>query len=299
MAEANEDLDVLIDEQAPPDADGAVVVETPDKPQIVTPEEGIETLKKQLEEQRAATAQAEQARQQADARAQRSASEAATAQGGEHDANINLVTTAIETVKQTLTMAKQQYAEAMTAQDFDAAADAQEAIADAKHKQNTLEIGLQQLKAAPKPQLQSQPILDPVEDLARQLPPRSAGWVRAHPQFARDQRLYNQMIAAHNLVQGRGVEVESDAYFAEVENLLGLQQHRQADDDASADAAQVTQRRTASISAPVTRSGTGIGGRPNSVRLSPAEREMAENMGMTAEDYARNKVALQREGKLH
>jgi phage I-like protein len=35
------------------------------------------------------------------------------------------------------------------------------------------------------------------------------------------------------------------------------------------------------------------------VRLSAEEREMATMMGMTPEDYARNKVALKREGKLH
>jgi phage I-like protein len=35
------------------------------------------------------------------------------------------------------------------------------------------------------------------------------------------------------------------------------------------------------------------------VRLSAAEREMADMMGMKPEDYAKNKMALQKEGKLN
>jgi phage I-like protein len=34
------------------------------------------------------------------------------------------------------------------------------------------------------------------------------------------------------------------------------------------------------------------------VRLSAAEREMAEMMGMKPEDYAKHKVALKKEGKI-
>jgi hypothetical protein len=35
------------------------------------------------------------------------------------------------------------------------------------------------------------------------------------------------------------------------------------------------------------------------VRLTSAEREMADMMGMTEKEYAVNKLALQREGKLN
>jgi hypothetical protein len=65
------------------------------------------------------------------------------------------------------------------------------------------------------------------------------------------------------------------------------------------EAAKPTQRRQAPPSAPVTRSGTAPGTRPNVVRLSAQEREMAEMMQMTETEYARNKLALQKEGKLN
>jgi len=41
----------------------------------------------------------------------------------------------------------------------------------------------------------------------------------------------------------------------------------------------------------------GSGGR-NAVTLTREEREMAGIMGMTPEEYAKNKVALKKEGKL-
>ena len=51
----------------------------------------------------------------------------------------------------------------------------------------------------------------------------------------------------------------------------------------------------APAAAPVSR---GSSGRENVVRLTAAEREMAELMGMKPEEYARNKIALKKEGKL-
>ena len=59
-----------------------------------------------------------------------------------------------------------------------------------------LENGKQSLKetprSAPRP-------LDPVEAFATQLSPRSAAWVRAHPEYATNPKLTQKMIAAHNM----------------------------------------------------------------------------------------------------
>jgi hypothetical protein len=40
-------------------------------------------------------------------------------------------------------------------------------------------------------------------------------------------------------------------------------------------------------------------GKPTTVRLTPEQREMASMMGQTPEEYARNMVALKREGRLN
>ena len=89
--------------------------------------------------------------------------------------------------------------------------------------------------------------------------------------------------------------------FEAVESVLNMRRSdpvRQSDDP-MADAAKPTQRRTPPPSAPVSRSSAGPGTRPNTVRLTSQEREMASMMGMTVEEYAKNKLALQKEGKLN
>ena len=105
------------------------------------------------------------------------------------------------------------------------------------------------------------------------------------------------MIAAHNLVTADGIASDTPEYFASVEKVLGI--GAPVEEDALSFASAPAQRRSAPAAAPVSRTGTATGTRPNIVRLSAEEREMASMMGMTPEDYARNKVALKREGKLH
>jgi phage I-like protein len=110
------------------------------------------------------------------------------------------------------------------------------------------------------------------------------------------------MVAAHNLVTADGVQPDTDEYFETVERILGVQAPAASVAAAEAPmsaASAPTQRRSSPAAAPVSRSGTGTGGgSPNVVRLSADEREMAKMMGMTAEEYARNKLALIKDGKL-
>ena len=164
-----------------------------------------------------------------------------------------------------------------------------------------LEQGKTALENAPKSNPAAvAPISDPVEALASQLSPRSAAWVRSNPQYARDSRLYAKMIAAHNLIVADGISPDTDEYFEAVESILTPRRtpSAQAADDPMSAAAKPVERRSAPASAPVSRTGTP-GSRPNVVRLTAAEREMASMMGMTDQEYAKNKLALQREGKLN
>ncbi|NBV62695.1 MAG: hypothetical protein EBR73_16840 [Rhodobacteraceae bacterium] len=175
-------------------------------------------------------------------------------------------------------------------------------MADAKAKLLQLENGraaLQEQAKNPRIHPQQIPAYDPVETLASQLSPRSAAWVRAHPEFARNERLTQKMVAAHNLVTADGVQPDTDEYFETVERILGVQAPAASTAAADIGASAAAQRRSSPAAAPVSRSGTGTGGgSPNVVRLSADEREMAKMMGMTAEEYARNKLALIKDGKL-
>jgi phage I-like protein len=153
------------------------------------------------------------------------------------------------------------------------------------------------MKARPKQPEPVQAPSDPVEAFAALLSPKSADWVRRHPEYVRDAKLNRKMIAAHELAMADGVPVDSEDYFTAIEETLKIKPAAPQTETSDEYAAKVTQRRDAApAAAPVSRGGSS---RTNVVRLSAAEREMAEMMGMKPEDYAKNKVALQKEGKLN
>jgi hypothetical protein len=253
----------------------------------------LDTLKAQLEEER-------KARQEAQRRASEAEYSAYEAKGEVQDTSLHLVSNAIDTVIQNNNILKANYRDAMAMGDFDTAADIQSEMSSNAAKLLQLEQGKQALENQPRQPAPTPYVADPVEALASQLSPRSADWVRRNPQFATDPRLYQKMLAAHNLAMADDIPADSDDYFAAIEDTLRIRrQDNSGDYDAMADAAKPTQRRSAPPAAPVSRSGGGGGSKPNRVTLTAAEREMASMMGMTPEEYGRNKLTLQKEGKLN
>jgi hypothetical protein len=260
-------------------------------PPVVPPEDGIAELKKQLDRERALRIEAE--RKANDAQLAEHA-----ARMDKEDSDIQLVSNAIDTLERDQEQLKRALAHAIQTGDGATAAAVQEEMGSNSAKLMQLQNGLQAMKSQPKPQPPKPVVSDPVEAFASQLSPRSADWVRAHPEFVRDPAKTRKMIAAHELAVADGIAPDSDAYFEAIEATLRVRPQAQVqahEEDAMAGAAKVTQRRDAApAAAPVSR------GQPsrNTVRLTAAEREMAEMMNMKPEEYARNKLALQKEGKL-
>ena len=296
MSDTSKDagIDVNVDEKPVEKEEIEVVASEKDDKSSVSVEEGIQDLKLRLEQERLARADAER-------RAREAAEREAVAKNKVDETNLQLVSNAIETVKRNNELLKFNYREAMSVGDYDKAAEMQERMSSNAAKLLQLENGRQAMEARPKVQPQAPPQrLDPVEALASQLSPRSAAWVRRNPDYATDPRLFQKMIAAHNLAMADGIAPDSDEYFSAVEGTLRVRPREapEASNDPMADAAKATQRRTtvSPPAAPVSRTPVG---RPNVVRLTSEEREMAQMMGMTEKEYAMNKVALQREGKLN
>ena len=268
-------------------------IDDEDKKSEVGADEGINDLKMKLEQER-------QARIQAEKHAQMAAQAAAEAKNEVQDTNLQLVKNAIDTVKRNNDILKYNYSEAMAVGDYTKAAEIQETMSMNSAKLMELERGRQHMETAPKyeaPQIQTPS--DPVEAVASQLTPRSAEWVRRNPNFVTDPRLYQKMVAAHNIALADGHSPDTDDYLASVEETLRISKRVAVEaEDPMAEAAKVTQRR-APPAAPVTRSGTGTGSRPNVVRLTRLEAETARDLGMSEEEYARNKMLLQKEGRLN
>ena len=294
MSDNEDTVEILLEDDKNIAKDDTIDVRVDDnaKKRTIEPEEGINDLKMKLEQERNGRIEAEkQARQATEA--------AVHAKNEVQDTNLHLVKNAIDTVKRNNDILKYNYSEAMAVGDYTKAAEIQEGMSMNTSKLMELERGRSHMESAPKYEVpQQQRPSDPVEALASQLSPRSADWVRRNPQCVTDPRMYQKMVAAHNLAMADGYQADSDDYFGFVEDTLRISKRVDVgDDDPMSASAKVTQRRSPPA-APVSRSGTGTGSRPNVVRLTKAEAETAKDLGMTEQDYARNKLLLQKEGRL-
>lgn len=291
------DEDVIIEND-----DVDVVVETKESVPLVekrapSVEDGIEELKIQLEKERNARFDAEKKAREAEFQVTKARSEV-------EDTNLHLLNGAINDVKRDQSSYKAAIRDAMINGDYDKAANYQEAMATNAAKLMRLEEGKAayeaKMKEAPEPQ---RSIADPVEEFASRLSPRSADWVRRNPDFVTDPRLNRKMIAAHEMAVADGMMADTNEYFEYIEETLKVSKPRPdpalQQEDAMSSASAPTQRRQAPPAAPVSRQAPSTTTtRPNTIRLNSAEREMAQMMGMTEQEYAKNKLMLIKEGKL-
>ena len=294
MSDNEDTVEILLEDDKNIAKDDTIDVRVDDnaKKRGMDPDEGINDLKLKLEQERNGRIEAER-------QARRATEVAVDAKNEVQDTNLHLVKNAIDTVKRNNDILKYNYSEAMAVGDYTKAAEIQEGMSMNTSKLMELERGRSHMESAPKYEVpQQQRPSDPVEALASQLSPRSADWVRRNPQCVTDPRMYQKMVAAHNLAMADGYQADSDDYFGFVEDTLRISKRVDVgEDDPMSASAKVTQRRSPPA-APVSRSGTGTGSRPNVVRLTKAEAETAKDLGMTEQDYARNKLLLQKEGRL-
>jgi hypothetical protein len=275
--------------------DAELAAKTDDKT-VLTPEAGLEKLRKDLADEKAARVAAE-------ARAQEAAHGEAAARGDVQKSHLEQIQGAIENANKTKGILKAKYAEAAAIGDWGAAAEVQSEMADNAADIRQLKTGENALKNAPKPTPRAP--VDPVEAFCTQLSGPSATWVRAHPEFVTDPHKQRQMLAAHELAIARGNTADTDPYFKSIEKTLevGVPVAAPAhvdEPEPMADAAkQATGGRSAApAAAPVSRSGNGAGGRPGVVKLGPQQREMARNLFPESKDpdleYAKNMTLEER-----
>lgn len=295
---ADENIETKDDEIIVSDAVEAPVEAPKTKGDEISPELGIEALRQQLDMERNARAEAEK-------RARMAENSASKASYEVQDSNLQLIVSAIDSVNRTNTMLKRDYAAAMQAGAFDQAAEIQSQMSINGAKLLQLENGKAALTERLKTPPQQQPEIpaDPVEAVASQLSPRSAAWVRSHPECVRDKRLYMKMVGAHNIAVADGFQADTDEYFAEIERQMGYRKPQTAvqqddEEEPTSMAAKPMARKAPPPAAPSSRAASNGSGGKNAVTLTREEREMAGIMGMTPEEYAKNKVALKKEGKL-
>ena len=276
-----------------PQEDEIEIVEAPEEPKVeekpqLTVEAGIDALKAQLEDER-------RARETAERRAKEAMEQASAAKNDAADSNMKMIDNAIDTLKRNQEILKQNLRDAVAMGDADAQADIMMSLNKTDNDLREVQRGKQQYEATVK-----RSAADPVEALASQLTPRSAEWIRAHPEAVHDPVMNRKLRRAHEDAIDDGLVADSDEYFSYVENRLNVRKPVQQQEAALSEASTSTAGRRAAAppAAPVSRSGTGTGGRPNVVTLTRAEQEAARDMGMTPKEYAENKMALVKAGKL-
>ena len=113
---------------------------------------------------------------------------------------------------------------------------------------------------------------DPVEAFVERMSPRSAAWIREHPECVTNPKLNQRMIAAHTLALADDVAVDSDEYFRRIEEGIkpAQQQNRQpAQQQQNGDG-----RRPSSAAAPASGAPGGLNGGVE-VRLTRGEMQSA------------------------
>ena len=311
MSEEEDHVDVVLEtvENAVEDAPKVEIVEekaeTPvveEKKAEVTPDEGIQELKKSLEREKNARAEAER-------RAREAAVSAKKAQENTAEAQLQLVTNALETVKERSESLKQAYADAMSVGDYAKGAEIQEAMATNTHQLERLKEGRKamkkQMKEAEESAAQqihpvSPPQGDIVDQLASNVSQRSAEWLRNSRDHIRNDRDVRKMFRAHEDAIDDGLQPDTDEYFEFIENRMGIgakvddtSKKEVVENPMSSASAPTQKRSTQPPPAPVSR-GTP---RPNTMRLTKEEAETARMMGYTPEEYAKNKALLMKEGR--
>jgi len=259
--------------------------------------EYILTLREQLAAEKAGRVAAEKKLHQA-------AREVHSARSEVDETNLQLVVNAIDTVNRDIELLSQANTQAMQNGDFDRATKIQREISANEAKLLQLNNGREAMENAPRQPEPQLPPLDPVEAFASQLSPRSADWVRRHPEFVNDPRLNSKMIAAHNLAVADGIPTDSDDYFAAIEETLKITSKPVQNETGDQYAAKVVQRRDAApAAAPANRGNQSTSS--NAIRLNRDQLEMAEMLrgpNETKEEaikrYAKNLNDLKKEGKI-
>lgn len=271
-----------------------------EKPPEVSPEEGIQDLKRKLEIERLARSEAEKRAQHANERVQK-------AYGEVNDANYQLVSNAIETLKGRDDALKHAYKEAFSVGDVDKLAEITEAIALNKQQLSELKRGEKAMKeqikesaqAYQQPAPQSGEIVDQVIATVASSSPKSAMWLQQNRESIRTEKDVRKMFRAHEDAVDDGIAPDTNEYFEYIESRLGIRKqsadsHAESEAESPLSAASAPKKSAPPPAAPVSRGGS----RPNVVRLTRDQADTARALGMSESDYAKNMIALQKEGKL-
>ena len=299
MSDKEEQLEIVLDEPKATKADEpTVVIEDEAAPAQAgaddeddnSPDRVIKKLEKTLKKERKAREKAEQVAQMAHQQVKAAYTEVG-------DTNKQLVASAIDRLKTDNDILTATYSEAMQNGDYDRAAKVQASISANSAKLVQMENGYQEMQRNPVhvPRLPDPPKSDDMLDqIIGSVSKDSARWLKDNRDHLDSERSIRKMFRAHEDAVDEGITPDTPAYFQFIEGRLGINKAQKEQDDVMS-AASKPSRSAPPPPAPVERYNNT---RTNVVRLSRAEAEMAQVLGMTDKEYALHKRELQKTGKL-
>lgn len=146
---------------------------------------------------------------------------------------------------------------------------------------------------------------DPVEAYVQNLSRESQGWLRSHRECVTDPELNAKVVWGHQQALKKGLRADSPEYFSYLDEHMGYAQpkHTQAEAEDEGDEVEIVESKPepkrSMPSAPVSRTGNAKPGQTNGnkVRLTREQVDMAEAMGMSPAEYAKNLVELTKNGR--
>jgi hypothetical protein len=146
----------------------------------------------------------------------------------------------------------------------------QEALANAPKQQKEVEI----------PKVQNQ---EPVKD------PKAEAWATDNEWFGRDKVMTNVAYAIHEDLVNQGVDPRTDYYYTEIDKRMRDNLPHKFKQDSSVEE-PATQQPVQTVAGANRNRGTGR----NVVKLSSSEAAIAKRLGLSNEQYASEKLKLQR-----
>lgn len=296
--------------------DGSAVIDIDDgkkdsKPATTEVQDGdedtVEKLNKQIEELRESNKLAQQQlvseqkeRRRAENTTHEIVQEAIQFRSAAERAHHNTLKSSLAASQAEQEAAKKEYAAYLEAGDFPNAAEAQQKMsrAAARVVQTERDLGsFETQQAEAEERAKSQPrqtsqqpvdVISSIDTDVRWLP-KEKEFLKAHPELLTDPQKNAELGIAYNRAMSEKLSRGTPEYFAFIENFMGYKKSEPArkddDDEEIANAAPV-RRDNMSGRQPQ---------RPSQVKLSPEQREMARNMGISETGYAKQFLKLQSE----
>ena len=307
MIDGDENEDHVLDDAASNDVGEETVAEKAgdgpegDADEGVSPEQGLEELKKSLAAQKKALEDERRMRSEAERRAYQASVSAQNSQKEAKTAQYYQFKSAISEFEARERQMMQELADAKSMGDFQREVELQRALLETVQDLNSFKQAHDRLDYELRQPVQpvAPPVEDPIEAWASKVSPKSAQWLRSNREFLESHPKMNDILAAsHMKATAYGHGVDTPEYFAFIENDIGMNRkpaRRQVEEDYEDDeddgvmsvaSAPSPRRAPPPPPAPVSRGGN----RKGTIHLTKEEREVAAFSGLTEEQYYANKL---------